>query len=112
LDVIVTRTVVATGAATVAGLSDPSALAVKVAGRTAVAAPFEGEGGGVVALAWPDVVCAGAPAVLAAPDRELEADDPDPQPASGRNEARTPRIKAVRRLIDPRSAADKRSSEA
>jgi hypothetical protein len=56
LDVIVSRTVVDTGTATVAGLSDPSAPAVKVAGRTAVAAPLDGEGGGVVALAWPDVV--------------------------------------------------------
>jgi hypothetical protein len=110
LETIDSRIVVLTGAATVGGFSDPSALAVNVAGRTAVAVPLEGATVGVVAAEVLAVeVATGAVAVCCAvPDC-----DPELHPARGRTEAMTPRTNTtLRRLIDSLSAADKWSSEA
>lgn len=111
-EVIENRIVVAAGAATIGGLSEPSALATNVAGRNAVAAPLF-EGIEPVAL----LVCGGlvvgadgalvplADAVLPPAD---DAFDPAPQPASGRTTAVVARTTAVAgRLIHQPSAADK-----
>jgi hypothetical protein len=111
LEVIVRRTVVDTGAATVDGVSEPSGFAVNAAGRTALAPPLDGATRGVVLVEGAAAVgVVGVPAVaVCCAVVELEL---DPHPATGRTKARTPRTKtALRRLIDPLSAADKWSNE-
>jgi hypothetical protein len=112
LELTVSRIVVAAGAAMSGGLSEPSALATKLAGRIAVAAPFvDGielvvacgavAGGFVTGVVAVELAAVELPAV----ERPLEElPDPPPHALSGRTAATAPRSR--RPLNYTRSAAD------